>query len=428
MAGKTKTVESGKDVSILLDADEPAVVIGGAANGHLRIQDSKNRTAVAIETLNIRLGVPDWDRKDDAGGGGYGSITMYDNAGKSSVQLSAVEGRLRLRNGDERKIELDSRTSLLVLGKRLSNDTVPILIKGDEALVKVGGGGVAGRVVVSDGELHESIILDGATGAVTIGIKGREGDLIVKDQDGREVFRLDGKTASIVLGANGRSGDVVIVDAAGRNVCHIDGNSAAIRLGASGSAGDVIVKDAAARDTVRLNGADALVTVGTNGRAGRINVRRADGTDSVQIAGDTGDILLANADCAEEFDFADAVVPPGSVVVIDDDERLTLSKVAYDTRVAGVISGAGRYRPAIVLDRQRGAAPRPAVSMIGKVECLVDATQGSVRCGDLLVSSPTPGHAMAARDRERTAGAVIGKALRPMTGGQGLIPILVCLQ
>jgi hypothetical protein len=153
----------------------------------------------------------------------------------------------------------------------------------------------------------------------------------------------------------------------------------------------------------------------------------ANGKQTIQLDGASGDILLTNADCAEEFDFGVASVAPGTVVVIGEQERLMPSTEAYDRRVAGVVSGAGRFRPAIVLDRRAGAA-RPAVAMIGKVECRVDASQGPIRCGDLLVSSPTPGHAMAAKDPARTPGAVLGKALRGLDEGTGMIPILVCLQ
>jgi hypothetical protein len=66
--------------------------------------------------------------------------------------------------------------------------------------------------------------------------------------------------------------------------------------------------------------------------------------------------------------------------------------------------------------------------MLGKVFCRVDATYGPIGVGDLLTTSPTQGHAMAARDRVRTPGAVLGKALGARTSGTGLIPILVALQ
>ena len=98
------------------------------------------------------------------------------------------------------------------------------------------------------------------------------------------------------------------------------------------------------------------------------------------------------------------------------------------SRVAGVISGAGSYRPAIVLDRQAPASDRKAIALVGKVYCKVDATDGPIEIGDLLTTSATPGHAMKATDPHRAFGAVIGKALRPLDRGQGLIPVLIALQ
>jgi len=46
----------------------------------------------------------------------------------------------------------------------------------------------------------------------------------------------------------------------------------------------------------------------------------------------------------------------------------------------------------------------------------------------MLSTSPTRGHAMKATDPLQAFGAVIGKALRRVAGGRGLIPILVALQ
>jgi hypothetical protein len=58
----------------------------------------------------------------------------------------------------------------------------------------------------------------------------------------------------------------------------------------------------------------------------------------------------------------------------------------------------------------------------------VDAQYGAIAVGDLLTTSPTPGHAMKATDQLQAFGAVIGKALRPLGEGQGLIPVLISLQ
>lgn len=143
----------------------------------------------------------------------------------------------------------------------------------------------------------------------------------------------------------------------------------------------------------------------------------------------TGDVRLMNADCAEEWDLAPAEeAVPGSVMVLDADGRLEVCTSAYDPKVVGVLSGAGGYRPALVLDRQSEGTGRRNLAVLGKVCCMVDAAYGSISVGDLLTSSPTPAHAMRASDRDRSFGSVIGKALGPLRDGSGCIPILVALQ
>jgi hypothetical protein len=143
----------------------------------------------------------------------------------------------------------------------------------------------------------------------------------------------------------------------------------------------------------------------------------------------TGDVTLTGADFAEEFDVtATAEAEPGTVMVLDEHGTLQPSQQAYDKRVAGVISGAGTYKPGIVLDKQQSVENRMPVALVGKVYCRVDALYASIEVGDLLTTSLTPGHAMKASDPLSAFGAVIGKALRPLKEGQGLIPILIALQ
>lgn len=144
----------------------------------------------------------------------------------------------------------------------------------------------------------------------------------------------------------------------------------------------------------------------------------------------TGDIRLANADCAEDFDVADAdSIEPGTVMVLGKEGGvLDQSRSAYDKRVVGVVSGAGDYRPGIILDKQSTENNRRPIALLGKVYCRVDAQYGRIEVGDLLTTSPSLGHAMKAADHIKAFGAIIGKALRPLNEGQGLIPILIALQ
>ena len=141
------------------------------------------------------------------------------------------------------------------------------------------------------------------------------------------------------------------------------------------------------------------------------------------------DVVLTGADCAEHFDLvADAQCEPGTVMAISTGGALDACTRAYDKKVAGIVSGAGSFRPGIVLDKRAGQDDRPAVALFGKVYCKVDAQFGPIEVGDMLTSSDTPGHAMKASDPARAFGAVVGKALGSLASGCGLIPVLICLQ
>lgn len=153
----------------------------------------------------------------------------------------------------------------------------------------------------------------------------------------------------------------------------------------------------------------------------------------------TGDIFLQNADCAEDFTICaddsaepDSLEPdsvePGSVMVLAEQGAVRPCTRAYDKRVAGVVSGAGNYRPAIVLDRQSPGARRQPIALLGKVYCKVDASYGAIEVGDLLTTSQTRGYAMKAAEPAHAFGAILGKALQPWSDGRGLIPVLVALQ
>jgi len=182
------------------------------------------------------------------------------------------------------------------------------------------------------------------------------------------------------------------------------------------------------------------VNAGDNVNAGNmVNTTHVSATGNISALGNvnagnmnvTGDILLQNADCAEDFNIADDIfAEPGSVMVLGEEGALFPCNSAYDKRVAGVISGAGGYKPGIVLDRQQTEPlqvnyKRLPIALLGKVFCRVDAQHAAIEVGDLLTTSPTLGHAMKATDRENAFGAVIGKALAPLDRGRGLIPVLV---
>ena len=57
-----------------------------------------------------------------------------------------------------------------------------------------------------------------------------------------------------------------------------------------------------------------------------------------------------------------------------------------------------------------------------------DADVASIGIGDLITTSETIGHEAKATDHANSFGAIIGKALAPLSAGRGIGPILLALQ
>ena len=108
-------------------------------------------------------------------------------------------------------------------------------------------------------------------------------------------------------------------------------------------------------------------------------------------------------------------VETGDVLVLDLEQpgSVRRSFKAADTGVVGIVADGGQAA-------WRSEAP---VAVYGLATIRVDASYGAVLAGDLLTSSPTPGHAM--RAVAAAPGTVVGKALEPLETGTGLIRVLV---
>lgn len=259
---------------------------------------------------------------------------------------------------------------------------------GDTGVLAIGDlqMGLPGKIVMGAAGVHsQSVLLDSATSTLALGgDEAGNGTVRLKNRFGTDAAVMSGETATLTLGAGTTNGD----DRAG--------STGAITAAGEGVSGGIIVKNSHGIETVRITGSD-------------------------------GHIEFLNADVAEEFEvqaeYAAAAVP-GTVMVLEESGRLRPCTEAYDSRVVGIIAGAGRFQPGIVLDRS-GGRDRRAIALLGKTGCYADASAGPIGVGDLLTTSPTSGHAMRVTDRARAFGAVIGKALQPLAEGTGLIPVLV---
>jgi Peptidase_G2, IMC autoproteolytic cleavage domain len=180
------------------------------------------------------------------------------------------------------------------------------------------------------------------------------------------------------------------------------------------SAGNVGIGIAAPSSKLQVNG--DLTVSGT----GNIS---ASGT----ISG--GNVVAKYQDIAEWVP-ARNPMPAGTVVVLDTERsnQVLASQQAYDTRVAGVISGS----PGVILGQ---AAPdKVMVATTGRVRVKVDATHVPIHAGDILVTSDKEGTAMKSVPIDlggakiHRPGTIIGKALEPLANGVGEILVLLSLQ
>lgn len=148
-----------------------------------------------------------------------------------------------------------------------------------------------------------------------------------------------------------------------------------------------------------------------------------------------GDVVVSGNISAKYQDVAEWVKTPtslasGTVVVIDSTGSggVLAASEAYDARVAGVVS----EQPGVLLGE--GGDDKAKIAHSGRVKVKVDAAYGAVSVGDLLVTSPTPGHAMRSTPvpvgnaSMHRPGTLLGKALEPIADGQGEILVLLILQ
>ena len=154
-------------------------------------------------------------------------------------------------------------------------------------------------------------------------------------------------------------------------------------------------------------------------------------TGNVKVSGtvEGGNIKAKYQDVAEWVE-SSQVLPAGTVVVLDSSKsnQVVASTRSYDSHVAGVIS----LRPGLALGEE--GEGRVLVATTGRVKVKVDATNGPVQIGDLLVTSDKEGFAMKSLPVDvggvliHRPGTLIGKALEPLAKGTAEILVLLSMQ
>jgi hypothetical protein len=302
----------------------------------------------------------------------------------------------------------------------------------------------------------ESWTTNGADNIWALNIGGA-GDAIVGQQSGLFGGFGTGRAGYFAINSSGNSSDAVEVEQEGTGdaiYAHIDNSSSAavgvnVLNTGTGRAGRFETSNASASLTALLattNGSGGALA-GTNsgtGRAGIFQITNAANSSAALFCSTSGtgpafqavgtarvDILeIMGADVAERFP-ASEELKPGMVAAIDpaNPGKLCLARGAYNSRVAGVVSGAGDVPLGAILGNMAASENGPPIALSGRVWVQCDASERAIEVGDLLTTSDTPGHAMTAADAERSHGTILGKAMTGLKRGErGLVLVLVNLQ
>lgn len=287
---------------------------------------------------------------------------------------------------------------------------------------------------------------DGENTSLKIGDENNPGKLVIKDEKERVVFDFDAKDkdnnnqANLRLGKQGKGSQFRMVDAKGNTVFQfntrtkkllvgndakkeksnfkLDGETGQLFLGGNNQDGDLYILGKSGKTRIDIDGNYSTIKMFDSKTK---NPR-------ITIDGSAGDIKLTGADCAENFQVDSSKIEPGTVLVINENGSLGPCSCSYDTKVAGIVSGANDFSPGIILDGNAEYENKLPVALTGKTYCKVDANISSIQVGDMLTTSENLGYAMKATDKTKSFGSIIGKALAPMDEGLGKIPVLVSLQ
>ncbi len=260
---------------------------------------------------------------------------------------------------------------------------------------------------------------DGSTGAFLDGDNSGYGLFSLRNTNGLTRVQMWGGPASGSGAFYNKQGNIGVylynyADNAGVVSCRSsNGNERAYLWGENNNGGgELALRNSANATTVLLQGADG------NG----------DGRVITQVLQITG-----GSDLSEQFNISALhdSLKPGMIVCIDPEKpgQLITSSKAYDKTVAGIVSGAGGVNPGLLMGQSGSVADgKHPVALSGRVYCMMDASKGAIRPGDLITTSDTPGHGMKVKDSHKAQGAIIGKSMSSLEKGQGLVLVLVTLQ
>jgi hypothetical protein len=402
-----------------------------------------------------------------------GLLNIYRTAANTpSIQLSGSSSRITTYGSDGLEQVRISGTSWgeLSLNNSLANNATAVRLTaggntgGSLTLANTNGSARALLEGENSGGQLTLYQADGAVGAVLYGNDAGAGALSLRNTNGSSRVRIYGQSANAsgnlqLLNRNGGIGLDMYGDYGGGGAWSMRnslGNATMYADGDFSDHGVFSVRNSAGNETVYLWGRDSA-----NTSSGQIGLKTSTGVETLtlqasEIAGDGAQMVLrrndgsvaitldanqggtsrivtqvlqitGGSDLSEQFNVCGggAAIEPGMVVCINPEKpgELLLSTRAYDR------TGAGGVNTGMLMGQAGTKADgKHPVALTGRVYCMVDASNGPVRPGDLLTTSTIPGHAMRAADPLLSQGAILGKAMTSLNEGRGLVLVLVTLQ
>jgi len=308
----------------------------------------------------------------------------------------------------------------------LTNTGTGAALTGINSNADVNSIGVYGKSTQGKAVVGESTIGNAASFSVTSGASMTDAVYVSNLGQGNGIYTEStvGNGISAITNSALSSGVYAINNAGGIGVWGISMVSAA-GAGVKGSS--------------NANGGTALEgeLVGAAASTGNVAVFKVDGANVARInqAGKgffNGGTQNSGADVAEAFDVTGNIkeYEAGDVLAIstNKDRAVEKSSEPYSTLVAGVYA----TKPGVLLTEENinndltGKVPMGVIGVIPTKVCLQG---GSIKRGDLLVTSSIPGVAMKADPEKVRVGQVIGKALEDYsTNSVGKIKVLVSIK
>ena len=193
-------------------------------------------------------------------------------------------------------------------------------LRADKAEITAGGAGSAGDVKVRDAQGNDVVLLNGGTGSSVVVLDSKKDRVLQLDDEGTGPVGM--YLGVHISQGTSRPGVIAVRNKAGRDSIVLDGTTGRLFLNTYGGAPQLPIEGGQFGET-----------------GGKINVNSSIGVPTITLDGASGDIVLANADCAEDFDVSDSRdIAPGTVVVVDDDSKLRPSQTGGPRQTRG-----GRY-------------------------------------------------------------------------------------